>query len=345
MLKKSQLAIGLALSLVVIFVEIQPGWGASPAEFFKGRNVTIVTATGAGSGYGVYGRVLAKHLKKHIPGNPNVIMQFMPGGGGAKMLNYLYNAGPKDGTFIGFPLKYIATNIMIGRKGLKYDPLKFGYLGSLGPINAVFAVWKESSPATTFAGAKTKQVIMGSTGKSSGTYIMPTLMNSLLGTKLKVVTGYKGLAPIELAMERGEVHGRAASWDAIKAARSHWIKDKKIALIAQTGMERNFDLPNLPTMVDLAKTKEAKDVIGFFSNADTVGWLLVTPPGVPADRATALRKALAETAKDKAFIAEAKARKFHVSFKTGQKIETMVRETMATTPELMGKIKKAMGMK
>ena len=338
-------AMGLAVSALAIGVSASPGQAETPAEFYKGRNVTIVTATGAGSGYGVYGRVLAHYLKKHIPGNPNVIMQFKPGGGGSKMLNYMYNVAAKDGTYIGFPLKYVATNIMIGRKGLKYDPLKFGYLGSLGPINAVFAFWKKTTPVTTFADMKKTQVVMGSTGKSSGTYIMPTLMNNLLGTKFKVVTGYKGLAPIEFAMESGEVHGRAASWAAIKAARGHWIKGKKINIVAQTGMERNFDLPDVPTMIDLASNKDDKDVIGFFSAADSIGWLLVTPPGVPADRFKALRKALADTIRDKDFIAEAKAKRFHVAAKSGPRIEKMIRDTMATPDKVMARVKQAMGTK
>ncbi len=341
----SRILAALTVSGLAVGLGAGPGLGQSVAEFYNDRTVTIVTATGPGSGYGVYGLVLARHLKRHIPGNPNVIMQFMPGGGGSRMANYLYNAAPKDGTYIGFPLKFIAVNPVIGRKGLKYDALKFGYLGSLGPINAVVAVWKATSPATTFAGIKSTQVIMGSTGKSSGTYITPTIMNSLLGTKLKVVTGYRGLAPIELAMEKGEVHGRSASWDAIKAARSHWLTGDKIALIAQTGMERNFDLPDLPTLVDLAETQDAKDVMGFFANADTIGWLLITPPGVPASRVAALRRALAATAADPAFVADAKSKRFHVSAKSGARIEAMIRDTMATSPELLAKIKKAMGTK
>jgi len=322
-----------------------PGWAQSAAEFFKGRNVTITTATGAGSGYGVYARVIAKHLKRHIPGNPNVIVQFMPGAGGAKLLNYLYNVAPKDGTYIGFPLKFLAINTRIGRKGLKYDPTKFGYLGSLGPINSVIAVWKATSPATTFSEMKSAQVIMGSTGKSSGTYITPTIMNSLLGTKFKVITGYRGMAPIEMAMEKGEVHGRAGSWDAIKSARSHWLKGDKISVVAQTGVERNFDLPDTPTLIELAKTQDAKDVIGFFANADSVGWLLITPPGVPGSRLAALQKALADTMADKAFIAEAKSRAFHVAAKSADGVKKMIDDTIGTSPALMAKIKAAMGVK
>jgi tripartite-type tricarboxylate transporter receptor subunit TctC len=342
MLKKIKLFTTLVLGIAVSY-GAGPASAASPAAFFKGKNVTIITATGAGSGYGIYGRVIAHYMKAHIPGKPSVVMQFMPGGGGSKMLNYLYNAAPKDGTFIGFPLKFLAINVKIGRKGLKYDPTKFGYLGSLGPINAVAAVWKATSPATTLADMKIKQVIMGSTGKSSGTYITPTLMNNLLGTKFKVVTGYRGLAPIELAMESGEVHGRVASWSAIKTARSHWLKDKSIALVAQTGLERNFDLPNLPTLLDLAKTKDAKDIISFFAIADTVGWLMITPPGVPEDRFDALRNALAKTTSDEAFVADARKRKIHVSPKPGPEIAAMINETMSTSPALMVKIKKAMG--
>ena len=324
-----------------------PGAGAdSVADFYKGRNVTIITATGAGSSYGLMGRLLANHLKNHIPGRPNVVMQFMPGGGGIKMLNYLYNVAPKDGTYIGLPLKFIAINPMLGRKGLKYDARKFGYLGGIGPIDSVVAVWKATSPAITLEGMRQKQVIMGSTGKSSGTYITPTLMNNLLGTKFKVVTGYKGMAPVELAMEKGEVHGRAGSWDAMKVGRAHWLAGKKkVAIVAQSGLVRNQDLLDVPTLMELAKSKSDKDILRFFANADGIGWFFVSPPGVPEDRFAALQRGLAKTANDKAYVAAANAKKINITPTSGERIKQLVDDTMATSPALMGKIKSAMGMR
>lgn len=336
-----------ATVLTVLTVAVSPAAGASSvADFFKGRNVTIITATGAGSGYGVAGRILANHLKNYIPGNPQVVMQFMPGGGGIKMLNYLYNVAPKDGTYIGFPLKFIAINPMLGRKGLKYDAGKFGYLGGIGPIDSVVAVWKATSPALTLEGMRQKQVVMGSTGKSSGTYITPTLMNNLLGTKFKVVTGYKGMAPIELAMEKGEVHGRAGSWDAMKVGRPHWLAgEKKVAIVAQSGLARNKDLLDVPTLIELAKSKQDKEILRFFANADAIGWFFVTPPGVPQDRFAALRRALAETANDKAYVAAANAKKFSITPTSGDRIRQLVEDTLATPPAVMQKIKSAMGMR
>ena len=345
MSRKQLIHTGLAAMVAAACLAAQPASADSVAEFYKGRNVTIITATGAGSAFGLHGRILARHLKKYIPGKPNVIMQFMPGAGGAKMLNYLYNAAPKDGTYIGFPLKFLAINQALGRKGLKYDARNFNYIGSLGPINSVIAVWKATSPSLTFAGMKTKQVIMGSTGKSSGTYITPTIMNNVLGTKFKVVTGYRGMAPIELAMEKGEVHGRAGSWDAIKSARSHWLKGDKIALIAQTGLERNWDLQKLPRLIDLAKSPEDKAVIKFFANADAIGWLFITSPGVAGERVAALRKALAMTARDSAYLAETKAKRLDIAPKTGAEVKALIDETVSTPPELMARIKKAMGTK
>ena len=336
-----------AVALAALSLIVAPGTSADTvADFYKGRNVTIITATGAGSGYGVAGRILANYLKNHIPGRPQVVMQFMPGGGGIKMLNYLYHVAPKDGTYIGFPLKFIAINPMLGRKGLKYDARKFGYLGGIGPIDSVVAVWKATSPATSLEGMRQKQVIMGSTGKSSGTYITPTLMNTILGTKFKVVTGYKGMAPIELAMEKGEVHGRAGSWDAIKVGRTHWLAGKKkVAIVAQSGLVRNKDLLNVPTLMELAKSKNDKDILRFFANADAIGWFFATPPGVPGDRFAALRRALANTARDQAYVAAANAKKFSITPTSGEKIKQLVDDTLATPPALMSKIKSAMGMR
>ena len=232
----------IAAASAAIFVSVSIGGTAaaeSVAEFYTGKTITITAATGAGAAYGVHGRLLAETMKKYIPGNPSIIMQFMPGGGGSKMANYLYNGAPRDGTQIGFPLKYIAVNQALGRTGLKYDAAKFNYIGSLGPINSVVAMLKEKSPVTRFEEAKKTESVMASTGKSSETFITPTLMNNLLGTKFKIVTGYRGMKGVELAREKGEAHGRAGSWDSLKAGKPEWLAENKVAIIALSGLDRN----------------------------------------------------------------------------------------------------------
>lgn len=315
----------------------------SVADFYNGRQVTMLVGVGLGSSYGTHSRLFADALKKYLPGNPNIIVQSMPGAGSAKMVNYLYNVAPKDGTYFGFPFKYVAVNQALGVKGLKYDANKFSYIGSLGPINSTVTLWRATSPAKTLEEARKHTVIMGSSGKSSETYITPTLMNSLLGTKFKVVTGYKGAAPIQLAMERGEVHGIAASWDSLKAGKPGWLRDKKVVLIAQSGTERNWDLQDLPTLLDLAKTPEQKEILGFFARGNAVGWLMMLPPGVPQDRVAAMRKAFDAVMKDGKYLSEIKKRRMDIAPIPGTRVQRLIRETLAVPAATMKKIKAAMG--
>jgi tripartite-type tricarboxylate transporter receptor subunit TctC len=316
----------------------------SVADFYSGKTITIYTGVGLGSSYGTNALLFANAFKTHVPGHPGVIATAMPGAGGAKMVNYLYNAAPKDGTYIGFPLKYIAVNQALGQKGLKYDAAKFNYIGSLGPINSVVAMWAAKSPVKTLAEAYKKVAIMGSSGKSSETYITPTLMNNLLGTKFKVVTGYAGTAPIHVAMEMGEVHGVAASWDSIKGDKPDWVKNKKVVLLAQSGTKRNWDLQDLPTLLDLAKTPEQKKILGFFANGNAAGWIMMLPPNVPKDRVAALRKAFDETMKDPAYLKGVKDRGMDIDPIDGAEVARLIKETLSLSPEMIEKAKVAMGM-
>ena len=314
------------------------------ADFFKGKTITIYTGVGLGSSYGTHATLFSNAFTTKIPGGPNVIVQAMPGAGGAKMVNYLYNVAPKDGTVIGFPLKYIAVNQALGTPGLKYDAAKINYIGSLGPINSVVALWASTSPVKSLDDARKKQAIMGSSGRSSETFITPTLMNNLLGMKFKVVTGYTGTAPIHVAMEQGELHGVAASWDSIKAEKPDWVRDKKVVLIAQSGTKRNWDLQNLPTLIDLAKTPEQKQILTFFANGNAVGWMMLLPPDVPKDRVAVLRAAFDASMKDPAYLREIKKRKIDIDPMTGAEVEALIKNTLSLPPQVMTKVKAAMGL-
>lgn len=316
----------------------------SVESFFKGKTITIQTGVGLGSSYGTHATLFANIFKTKIPGRPNVIVQAMPGAGGAKMVNHLYNAAPKDGTMIGFPLKYIAVNQALGTTGLRYNAAKFNYIGSLGPINSVVALWTATTPVKTLEDALKKEAIVGSSGRSSETFITPTLMNNLLGAKFKIVTGYTGTAPIHVAMEQGELHGVAASWDSVKGEKPDWLREKKVIMIAQSGTKRNWDLPNLPTLIDLAKTDEQKQILTFFANGNAVGWLMMLPPDVPADRVVALRAAFDATMKDAGYQSDVKSRNLDVDPMTGAEVETLIKETLSLSPAIMTKVKAAMGI-
>jgi tripartite-type tricarboxylate transporter receptor subunit TctC len=331
-------------STLACLLSVAPAMADAVADFYRGKTITITAATGAGSAYGLHGRLLAEHMQKHIPGNPSVIMQFMPGAGGATMANHTYNVAPKDGTHLGFPLKYISVNQALGLKGLRYDAREFGYVGSLGPINSAVIFWRATSPAGTLEEAKRKEVVMGSTGRSSETFITPTLMNNLLGTTFKIVTGYDGMAGISLAMERGEVHGRAGSWDSLKSSNASWLKEDRIAIVALSGLERNWDLPDVPTLIELADNDADKEVLRFFGEGNAMGWLIITPPGVPQDRVSALRLAFDKTMQDPAYREAAKGHQLDIVPMKGAELEGLARKTAGASADFIARVKKAMGM-
>ncbi len=315
------------------------------ADFFKGKTVKLLIGVGMGSTYGLHGRFFADTIRQYIPGNPNIVIQSMPGGGGAKMANYMYNVAPNDGSYIGFPLKYIAVNQMLGRKGLKYDSAKYGYLGSLGPINSAVAILKTKAPATTLEGVMKTEIIMGSTGKSSETFITPTLMNNLLGTKFKIVTGYRGMKGVVLAMERGEAHGRAGSWDSLKAGQPQWLNKNQVSIIALSALKRNWDLRNVPTLLELATTPQQKSVLQFFANGNAVGWLMMTPPGLPKARLAAFQNGFDKAMKNAGYKAKIKSKDLDVNPMNHTAVEKIIADTLAVSPQTVVKIKKAMGVK
>jgi tripartite-type tricarboxylate transporter receptor subunit TctC len=323
---------------------VGPAAHADPvADFYKGKTITMLTGTALGSAYGIHAQIFREYFSRNLPGNPNVIVQAMPGGGGAKMVNYLYNAAPQDGSFIGFPLKYLAVDQVLGRKGLKYDARKFGYIGTLGPINSAVVVWRDTSPALTLEDMKKKQVVMGATGRSSETFITPTLMNNLLGTRFRIVSGYKGMAGISLAIERGEVHGRAGSWDSLKSANANWLSDRKIVIFAQSGLERADDLKDVPTLIDLARDANARQVLEFFGNGNAVGWLMIAPPRVPAPRLAAMRAAFDKTVADAKYRSDLAKKKLDISPRPGAYVEKLIVSTVSVAPHLVTRIKQAMG--
>ncbi len=290
----------LALSIV--------GVTEGAAQFYKGKKLDIYTAGGGKGSYNRHLRVLEKYLVKHIPGNPKIAINPMPGAGGVKCANYLYNAAAKDGTAMGTLLKSIAMNEIIERRGVKYKTKGFGWVVSSGPIDSVLSLWAATSPAKTMKEVFQNQVILGSTGKGSPTFIEPTIMNALIGTKFKIITGYKGLGKVHLAVERGEVQGRFASWESLKCCKKAWLSQKKVHIILQSGLVRNVDLPNVPTVWEYAKNEKDKKFLKFMATASTLGRIYMTPPGHPKAALKDLRKGFWAALHDKEYLAEADKR-------------------------------------
>ena len=311
------------------------------AGFYKGKTVTVMVPSGLGATLGLYGRLTTEHLGKHIPGNPTVIIQSPPGGGGTKGAAYAYNAAPKDGTYIAEALAPSVLAPLL--RNMKFDASKFQWLGSIAPRPAVISVWHKA-PIKTLAEAKKVEAIMGSTGLGSETFLAPTLLNHIAGTKFKIVKGYKGGAKINKAMEGGEVHGRMNYWSGWTAGKPAWVRDKKLHHIASYGGHIPA-LPNIPKMIELAKNSEQKAMVKFLEVAPRIGMGFWVLPEVPKDRLAALRKAFMAMLRDPAFLADAKKRKAPVNPVAGAKLDELVAEAYATPKATIAKLKTVFGFK
>jgi len=273
-------------------------------SFYEGKTITIVTSTGVGGTYDVTARLISRHMPRFIPGKPNMVVQNMPGGGNVLATNFMYTIAPKDGTSIATVHNAMPLHQVLGGQGVRFDAAKFEWLGSSGAENEVILVW-HTTGIRTLDEVKKREVILGGTGAGSGIVIIPRLMNALLGTRFKIVTGYKSSEDVNLALQRGEIEARAFSLISITAQRGEWLRDKKITILAQVGAKRAHEIPDIPLVTELARSEDDRQIFKLMSSAPGLGRPYLTPPGVPADRLAILRSAFEATMKDKTFLAEA----------------------------------------
>lgn len=331
-MKKTVLfATGIAAASVLAL----PALAAGPADFFKGKTVAITVGGSAGGSFGLYCRLLANHWGDHIPGNPSVICEFRPGGGGTKSAAWMYNKGKKDGTDVGMIL---APSILApALRGANYDSKKFIWLGSMTPRPSVVSVW-HTSPAKTVEEAKKTAIKMGSTGFGSSSYLIPQFMNATLGTKFNIIRGYRGGAPINKAMEQEEVNGRMNYWTGWTTVKAAWLKDKKIIHLVQYG-PRIPGLEKTPYLGDLLKNEDDKKMLKFLEMAEHIGIGMYLPPGVPKDRVAALRDSFFKTMKDPKFLAAAKAKNAPINPFSGEQIEKITQEALAIEEPVLAKLR------
>lgn len=324
--------------LVMTLLAADPARAELVANFYRGKTVTLIVASGTG-GYDFFARALAKHMGRYIPGNPTLIVQNMPGAGGARMVNYVYNVAPRDGTVLGIPLAPAAMAQMLDPGPIKYDATKLQWIGNLENSVGILFVWHES-PTRSAADAMTRVTPLAGSGKSSATYQLPTLANALLGTKFNVVLGYPGAAEMEHAIERGEVDGRAAVWQTLNTTQPDWIREKKVRIIIQSVLERSPQLPDVPTYIELSRTDEAKKVFEFMALQNNTGRAIFAPPGVPADRVAALRRAFDEAVKDPVMLSELTRAGLTIEPSTGQEVQDAVDRMIATPPDVVTRMRK-----
>ena len=315
------------------------------ADFYKGKTLTLLLSTGVGGSNDLNARILMDHMTGHIPGKPSYVARNMPGAGHVRATNYLYNRAPRDGTIIGAFVRFFVLHQALGGKGVKYDAREFNYLGSTLVSNAVVGAW-HTSGITTIEQARNKQLIVGGTGVGSGTVIFPTILNALLGTKFKIVQGYKSGNNIDLAMERGEVFGRAGNtFVSINAVHPKWIPDKKIHILAQIGLRKEQGFPNIPLITDLASNAADRKVLELYSGIIAVGSPIFTNQGVPKARAQALREAFAVTMKDPAYLAAARKVRLKILPTSGAELAKIVNNVINSPPEIIARAKEAVRRK
>jgi tripartite-type tricarboxylate transporter receptor subunit TctC len=274
----------------------------SVADFYHGKTLHIVVGAAAGGGYDLVGRTIASRLGSHIPGNPTIVVENMPSAGGLTMANFLYNTAPKDGTTIGLPTNATALEpqlkVLTHAGGTaNFDIAKFSWLGTAAQAPQVLFVW-HTAGVQTAEDLKTTKVILGALSAGSDSYLLPTVMNKILGAKMQIVPGYEGQSDTFVAMERGEIQGHSDGFAGLIGQRPDWVRDKLVRILIQFGRTRLSQLPDVPTAIELATDELDKDMLRFYAYKYDIAYALIAPPHVPAERVEALRKAFDDTMSD-----------------------------------------------
>ncbi len=332
-----------ATMVTVAFILLDMGVESSaqtPEQFFKGKSIDFVIGYPPGGSNDVWGRLLARHIGKHIPGNPFVVPKNTPGAGSFLAINQVFNVAPKDGTVIAIGAPTAALDEKLGSQGVRFKTSELNWVGRVDSlINMVFT-W-HTSKVKTFADAQKFESTLSGTGAGSTVSIYPTVLNNVFGTKFKLIMGYRGSNDAMLAVERGEVEGHSTSYTALKVAHPDWIRDKKVSIFVQFSIKRHPEMADIPTAVDLARNDEERQILSAIMVAAEVGSAFFTSPGVPADRLTALRRAFDATMKDTDFLTEVEKTRLAVSPMTGEDLQKLVADVSNLTPELLEKVRVA----
>jgi tripartite-type tricarboxylate transporter receptor subunit TctC len=309
------------------------------ADFYKGKQIRVIVRTTPGGDYDQYTRLLARFMGKHIPGNPSMIVVNMPGGGGITAANYMAQVAPRDGTVIGMPSRSMPAAAVMKVANVRFDPVKFNWIGS-PEVNHLVVYINNATAIKQPADLFEREVIMGATGLAQGITVGPYLLKNLLGMKLKIVTGYRSPGEVVLAVTRGEVGSLVTTVGGPVSARRQWVTEGKMRVLFNMEGER---VPWLgaPTIFDFTKTDEQRQVLAFFAGNTQLGRPLMAPPGVPAERVAALRRAFDATAKDPAFLKEAESMGFEVSPQTGEQILSRVMAAIATPADIVRRAERA----
>jgi len=335
-------AVAFALALAGAGTATAPAQADPVADFYHGKTINLIVGTSPGNDYDYRGRLIARHMGRHIPGEPLIVPQNMPGAGGIKAANYLASIAPKDGTTVHIIMTNMMATQALQVPGVEFDTRRFRWLGNTTSTPNVINSWYTSG-ITSIEQVKTKELIVGAPKGTAGV-VYPTLLNKLAGMKFKIVTGYPGGNEVNIAMERGEVLGRGSnSWASWKSTKPDWLAEKKIIILAQVGLTRDPELATVPLLLELVSDERDRKLMTFISAETAISRALVTAPGVPAERVTALRRAFDATMKDPQFLAEAEKAKMDIQPMTGEDAQVIADSIANTSADVVTYAKDVLG--
>ena len=330
-------SVGVLLGAIVLFAPAVCD-AQSLEAFYRGKTVTVIIGYPPAGANDLYARAVARHIGKHIPGNPTVVPRNMPGGGSLLAANHIFNVAPKDGTTLGLIVPTAPLEERLGASNVRFKAAQFNWIGRLAPTpNVTFMM--ASSPVKTIKDAMQREAVLGATGRSSTVAIYPLSLNHIVGTKFKLVMGYTGSAEAMLAMERGEVEGHSTTWDGVKSRAEQQLRDKTINILVQHGIKRHPELPDIPTSVELGRTPDEVAALRVFANASDVGRFIFSTPATPADRIQALRRAFDAMVKDPEFMADLKTQKLELGPLAGEELQQLVAEVANVSPATIERVR------
>jgi tripartite-type tricarboxylate transporter receptor subunit TctC len=332
--------LAIAVMALVLSAAAAPAQQAEP--FFARKTVTISIGYTAGGSYDLYGRLVARHLGKHIPGQPLVVAQNMPGAGSLKAANYLYEVAPRDGTALGVVVESTALEQALSNPAVQYDAAKFTYVGRVATSNNIFMQW-HSSKVQSIEDSRRIESALAGTGPGSIAETVPRLLNALTGTKFKLVSGYPASTEAMLAMERGEVEGASSSWAAVSVGKKEWLRDKKIRIILQTAPERTREVPDAPALPEIGVTLEDQQVYRLYASGSAIGRAVIAPPALPAERTRTLRDAFNAMVKDADFIADIQKLNVELDPLPGEAVQDLIVRTLGVPAAVRERAKLAFG--
>jgi tripartite-type tricarboxylate transporter receptor subunit TctC len=314
------------------------------ADFYKGKQINWILSAGAGGGYASYAHAFAPYLSAHIPGKPNIIVQNMPGAGGIRAMVYLSTVAPKDGTTLGLVHSSVPFAPLYGVKGANFDPRQMHWVGSLNSATGICVSWTASG-VTSWQDLFDKQLIVGGTGAGSQMETMPAMINKLFGTKIKIVSGYKGGNDVYIAMERGEVHGRCGGLkSSIKSTRPDWFPQKKVSVPVQIALARDPEFPDSPALVEFAKDERTKQILELILSPMGMDRPILLPPGTSPDKVAALRKAFHDAMNDPGLLADAKKANIELDEISGEKVAAILQHAYSMPPDVIKAANEAMSL-